>query len=72
MILLGITGSVAATLAPKIVLELKKYDSQVEVILTSHSLMFIDKESLKEVADKVYSDADEYVQWNKKRPNSSY
>jgi phosphopantothenoylcysteine decarboxylase len=60
MILLGVTGSVAAILSHKIVEQLKKYDSQVEVILTHSSLAFVDMLKLSKVATRIWFENDEW------------
>lgn len=60
MILLGLTGSVASTLGGKIIEQLKKYDSQVEVILTQSALPFVDLSEITKLANAVWLDKDEW------------
>jgi phosphopantothenoylcysteine decarboxylase len=56
-ILLGVTGSVAATLAPKMVATFKEAGHEVRLVATDRAVYFFDP---KEVGEKVWRDKDEW------------
>jgi flavoprotein len=60
MILLGITGSVAAIISHKIVEQLKKYDAEVEVIVTPSAMAFVDMLKLTTIASRIWIEEDEW------------
>jgi len=60
-ILLGVTGSVAATLAPKLLSELEKI-GEVKVILTKSAQNFVKINTNRFFTKKVFTDEDEYDQ----------
>lgn len=62
MILLGITGSVAAITAPKLIKALKEYDNNVEVIVTDKVYAFLDIREVGRLCNRVWTENDEW-QW---------
>ena len=57
-VLLGVTGSVAATLTPKMAQALVDEKHEVRILATKHSLHFWDPKEIKDC--KIFQDADEW------------
>ena len=66
-ILLGVTGSVAATLTPKIVEALEKL-GDVKFIFTDKSLNFVNVSDTLNISSKMYLDKDEWQSYKKGDP----
>ena len=73
MILLGLTGSVATVLYEKMIAQLREIDEHVEVVMTQRALPFFKPNSdILNIADAVYSDANEWRWEAGKSPYRDY
>ena len=59
-ILLGVTGSVAAILTPKLIEELLAMGSEIKVVATEKSFYFLNPDRINRNAGPVYMDKDEW------------
>ena len=66
MILLGLTGSVAAVLAPKLITALKRVDAQVEIVVTNKVWNFISRDEIFTLAKNIH---EEHSEWEWGRDN---
>lgn len=60
MILLGLTGSVASVVAPKLITALKEYDNEVEVVVTKNVYPFVDMREINRLSTAIWTDESEW------------